>query len=148
MSIKVISSVWKHSACRGGALHVLLAIADCADDAGRAYPGVTLLSKKARLSPRQTRRAIATLVQKNELRGPHRTNVYWVTIYQDDKMSGVTMRGKDTDISRSVGVSSTSPNPSSVFVIEPSGGDHQRSPPRLKGSLTEMRNVPLSQPRR
>src|SRR5918911_5044637 len=67
MSIKVMSRVWEESRQSGGALLVLLAIADFADDAGVAFPSIRTLARKARLSGRQVQRVIAQLVQDGEL---------------------------------------------------------------------------------
>ena len=85
MSIKVLAQVWEHSDQSGGALLVLLAIADFADDAGRAWPSVKTLAKKARLSTRQTQSVIRDMENAGELRvesstGPHGTNTYNVRV--------------------------------------------------------------------
>ena len=56
MSIKVATEVWRGSRHKSGNLLVLLAMADHADDEGKAWPGIPLLARKARLSERHTRR--------------------------------------------------------------------------------------------
>lgn len=80
-----MSMVWEHSRQEGGALLVLLAIADFADDAGVAYPSVGVLARKARLGVRQTQAAIQRLRLSGELavtynQGPRRRNVYQVVL--------------------------------------------------------------------
>jgi hypothetical protein len=68
MSIKVMSRVWEHSKQKEGALIVLLAIADFADDGGHAFPSIPILAKKARLSDRQTQRLVEKLEAEGELK--------------------------------------------------------------------------------
>jgi Helix-turn-helix domain len=67
MSIKVMSRVWEGSRQSGGALLVLLAIADFADDDGLAFPSIGTLARKARLSERQVQRVLAELAAAGEL---------------------------------------------------------------------------------
>src|SRR5918911_5780534 len=67
MSIRVMSRVWESSRQSGGALLVLLAIADFADDQGLAFPGVRTLARKARLSDRQVQRVLVELAAAGEL---------------------------------------------------------------------------------
>jgi hypothetical protein len=62
-----MNRVWEASRQSGGALLVLLAIADFADDEGLAYPSISTLARKARLSDRQVQRVIAELVAAREL---------------------------------------------------------------------------------
>jgi hypothetical protein len=50
MSVRTLNRVWEASRQTGGALLVLLAIADFADDDGLAYPSISTLARKARLS--------------------------------------------------------------------------------------------------
>lgn len=97
MSIKVLNNVWQHSKQEGGALLVLLAIADFADDKGQAFPSVDTISKKARLTERHTQRVIRKLQSAGELQvknaaGPYGCNLYTVRIglVEGDNMSPVT----------------------------------------------------------
>lgn len=73
--------VWQHSKQKGSALIMLLAIADHADDAGVAYPGVESLAQKCRMSERNIRYLGESLAQSGELEivlnaGPRGTNLY------------------------------------------------------------------------
>jgi hypothetical protein len=67
MSIKVSTEVWQGSRHKSGNLLLLLAMADHADDKGRAWPGIPLLAHKARLSERHTRRCLSELLASGEL---------------------------------------------------------------------------------
>ena len=68
MSVAVMTKVWDTSLAAEGCLLVLLAIADFADDDGRAFPSVPKLAKKARLSERQTQCALRRLEEIGELK--------------------------------------------------------------------------------
>jgi hypothetical protein len=48
-----MTGVWANAGYEGGALLVLLALADFADDQGYCFPSVKLLARKSRLSTRQ-----------------------------------------------------------------------------------------------
>lgn len=81
-----MSAVWTGSAQKGSTLLLLLAIADFANDEGTAWPGITTLAKKIRMTERSTQMIVAALVKSGELRvqrgaGPHGTNLYTV-VYQ------------------------------------------------------------------
>jgi hypothetical protein len=88
-----MSNVWADSQQKEGALLVLLAIADFADDDGRAYPSVIALAKKSRLSERQVIRVVRKLEEDGELRverEPGRHNTHWVTMGRGEKLSPLT----------------------------------------------------------
>ncbi len=92
MSIGVMTRVWEHSRASHGNLLVLLAIADFADDRGRAYPSVPTLERKSRLSERGVQNALKALVALGELRivpgaGPNGTNLYTVTLSSEGAKS-------------------------------------------------------------
>ena len=72
MSIRVMTRVWDTAQAEGGALLVLLALSDYADDDGYAYPKEAQIASKARLSDRQVRRVIKALADRGEL--AYRTN--------------------------------------------------------------------------
>lgn len=77
-----MSWVWRESNAKGPALLILLAIADhAADDGSNAYPAMSTLAAKARVSERTAQRCVSQLVDMGELEvrrceGKHRTNVY------------------------------------------------------------------------
>ena len=67
MSIVVMSEVWKKSQHSGSELLMLLAIADFSDDHGKAYPSVSTLSNKCRMSRRNVQYVINNLKGSGEL---------------------------------------------------------------------------------
>lgn len=67
MSIKRMAEVWENSAHKAGALLVLLALADFANDQGVCWPSFATLARKARISERQAKRIVAQLVKSGEL---------------------------------------------------------------------------------
>lgn len=78
-----MSRLWAESSQRGGALLVLLAIADFANDEGLAHPSVQTLARKSRLSESQVHHILRELQASKELviernAGPHRSNIYRV----------------------------------------------------------------------
>lgn len=85
MSIRVMTQVWANSQQSGGALLILLAIADFANDDGSAYPSVETLAKKARMSERNAQYVLRKLVDDGELAiskgvGPRGANLYRVLV--------------------------------------------------------------------
>lgn len=81
-----MSWVWDHSRAAPTERLVLLAIADCANDAGsEAYPSMAALVQKTGLSDRSIQRALSALTDLGELRvirngGPKGANRYQVTM--------------------------------------------------------------------
>lgn len=82
MSVRVISWVWEQSLAEGTDRLVLLAIADCAaDDGGNAWPSISTLAGKARVSARTVQRSVKALQLLGEIEidanaGRHGTNMY------------------------------------------------------------------------
>ena len=74
-----MTQVWEHSQATGGQLLVLLAIADFADDHGKAWPSVSTLAKKARITKRHTQKAIKQLKDMGELVVDQGASGYWGT---------------------------------------------------------------------
>jgi hypothetical protein len=134
MSIQVQSCVWEHSKQKYSSLLLLLAIADFADDKGRAFPAVETLAQKARVTERQAHRIIKQLEADGEIsiainQGPRGCNLYTV------KLSGVTNCQGDNKNTKGVTfvaeiVSEMSPEPSLEPPIEP--------PVKTKGKLTPL----------
>ncbi len=126
MSIKVMAKVWDGSSQKGSTLLLLLAIADFADENGRAWPSIETLAKKIRMSTRSAQMMVRKLVEDGELQveqnaGPHGCNVYHVICLEGEKIAGVkTLQGEKIvgggEKYDTKGVKSASPDPS----IEPS----------------------------
>lgn len=94
MSVRSMSRVWERSRHNGSELLMLLAIADFADDEGRAYPSITTLATKCRTKPRYAIVLLDALSASGELEirkhaGPvgrgGRTNLYRIVF---DKLQG------------------------------------------------------------
>jgi len=86
-----MAAVWDGSNHSGSELLMLLAIADFADDDGRAYPSIATLARKCRMSPRNVNHILPRLTASGELtikvgNGPSGTNVYRVNL---SHLSGV-----------------------------------------------------------
>ena len=67
MSIRAMTLVWERSAAKGSPLLILLAIADCGDDEGLAWPAQRTLMQRSRLSERAVRGILKQLVADGEL---------------------------------------------------------------------------------
>lgn len=85
MSVFAMAAVWRESKHAGTDLLMLLAIADYADDQGRAYPSVSTLAKKCRMQDRNAKYLLARLRDSGELRaeinaGPHGSNAYRIVL--------------------------------------------------------------------
>lgn len=89
---------------------VLLAIADCANDEGWAWPSQETLAKKTRMSERQVRRIVKDIQALGEIdmhmrqEGRKRHNFYRVTVGQDVRSLPMTVGhftslGEDTAVS-------------------------------------------------
>lgn len=86
MSVRVMSWVFESAPLKNDAtgMLLLLAIADhCADDGTGAYPSITRLCRKTRMSTRTVQRALARLEEEGMLtvdrsKGPHGTHVFKV----------------------------------------------------------------------
>ncbi len=80
-----MTRVWDGSSHAGSDLLMLLAIADFADDEGRAYPSVTTLAAKCRMKARNANYVLTGLKASGELEirvneGPKGTNLYRVVL--------------------------------------------------------------------
>lgn len=67
MSIEAMNRVWKCSEQKGSELLLMLAIADCANDASFCWPGDEYLAGRIRMSERHTRRMLTRLEEAGEL---------------------------------------------------------------------------------
>ena len=138
MSIEKTSEVWKHSRQKSGALLVLLALADFTNSKGIAWPAVSTLARKVRMSKRNVQRCVRALQKAGELevlwnQGRRGSNVYRIcvpTVEPDEPDANVThdagvakapspMSSRDdTGVTQSVNESSTERTP-----IVPKGDD-------------------------
>jgi hypothetical protein len=80
-----MAAVWERSQHSGTSLLMLLAIADFADDDGRAYPSIPTLARKCRMKERNAQYILAELVESGELsaqrgKGPRGSNVYRIKL--------------------------------------------------------------------
>jgi hypothetical protein len=82
MSIKIMSIVWAKAPVDSGALLVLLALADNADDTGKAFPGVPYLAAKARMSERNVQLCLRKLADAGFIRIHHRGGPSGANKYQ------------------------------------------------------------------
>ncbi len=94
MSVRVTNRVWEHSTHSGTELLMLLCIADFADDDGNAYPAITTLANKCRMTTRNAYLVLAELRASGELQvrsneGPRGTNLYHVTVREGLKPPSV-----------------------------------------------------------
>ena len=99
MSVRTMARVWEHSQHSGTHLLMMLAIADFADDDGRAYPSVNTLAKKCRMKPRNANVILAALRASGELKvmanqGPKAVNVYRIKLNTEgvQSLAGVQER--------------------------------------------------------
>jgi len=67
MAVRIISKVWDGYPGGGSELLVLLALADWSDDAGKCWPSITSIGRKARLSSDQARRVTHRLIESGFL---------------------------------------------------------------------------------
>jgi Helix-turn-helix domain len=67
MSIETTKSVWEHSRQKSGGLLVLLALADYTNAEGNAWPAVSTLARKVRMSKRNVQRWVRVLEEAGEL---------------------------------------------------------------------------------
>ena len=90
-----MARVWAHSQQSGGALLVMLALADFANDAGECWPSIPVLAQKARLTDREIRYLLPKLEKAGEVRlqrsngGRNRRNRYVVTVTENPESISV-----------------------------------------------------------
>jgi hypothetical protein len=88
VSIRALSRVWEFSQANSSDLLVALALADFADDRGRAWPSTHTLMKKSKLSERQVQTSVNRLLVLKEINiypnaGPRGVNVYQILCFGD-----------------------------------------------------------------
>ncbi|OHV26227.1 hypothetical protein EOS93_10140 [Rhizobium sp. RMa-01] len=102
MSIKVMTIVWSRAPVKSGELLLLLALSDNADDNGVAFPSVTYLASKARMTPRNVQLCLSNLERSGFIQivprgGPSGANKYRVNLklLRDLPDEYVTTKGGD-----------------------------------------------------
>lgn len=155
VSIMLLNRGWRFSKAKGGDLLVLLAIADFANDEGVAYPSIATLARKARLTSRNTQRAIRRLVTNGELlieegKGPHRTHLYRIILAESLKsercQNGIVTNCQDDIRDRErVIFQPYNPSEETVRKIEMQGDD-KRSPSRPTVEAVESNLIPPVDP--
>lgn len=134
-----MTQVWEHSRAAGGQLLVLLAIADFADDYGKAWPSVSTLAKKARITKRHTQKVIKQLKDMGELvvdqgaSGHWGTNLYRITL----KPEGVANCHQGGELEATGGVASDAKGgelEATQSVINRQKNHRERKTPSLKNS--------------
>jgi len=123
MSVRVMSWVWADSKADGADLLVLLAIADQShDDGAGAWPSVSTLAARARVSERTVQRSLRHLVEIHELEitpnaGRHGVNIYRVLMGQPP-----TQSHPDTESPRQADTPTLTPE--GVTPVTPRGDTH------------------------
>lgn len=112
MSIEAIDNVWKNSRQKSGPLIVLLAIADYINVEGEAFPAMSTLAKKARMTKRNAQRCVHALVKARELevhqnQGRRGSNIYRILLCGTPSKKGGTHVVGDSGVAK--GMSSASP---------------------------------------
>lgn len=107
MSVKAMNWVWENSLAVGNDLLVLLAIADrCNDEGDDAWPALSTLMAKTRLSESTVRRSIVALTKLQELEvklqaGPNGTNRYrirYITRTEEEKAAARRRPARKTPV--------------------------------------------------
>jgi hypothetical protein len=148
MSIKVATQVWNGSRHKSGDLLVLLALADHADDQGKAWPGIPLLARKARLSERHTRRCLNRLVSSCEVEilpnaAPSGRNLYHIRLDRltpDNLSTGTSASDAVTPVSNNTDTGDRAAAP--TYIEEPSAEPSEQSVSQMKVSHTNPQKFP------
>lgn len=112
MSIEATKAVWEWSKQKSGALLVLLALADYTNKEGIAWPAVSTLAHKVRMSTRNVQRHLRALENAGELeirrnQGPGGSNIYRILLSNNKSNSCDAHVTGDTGVPKAV--SSASP---------------------------------------
>lgn len=105
MSIRVMTRVWDTAQASGGALLVLLALADNADESGYCWPDPGEVARRARLSERQVHTVLKTLAAAGEIayvtrRGRSSRSWYVVLSGLPDDLKDERRRGLEDRVNR------------------------------------------------
>jgi hypothetical protein len=140
MSIEAMTWVFSHSEATTGDRLVLLALADHANEAWQAYPGVKLMGSKARLSKRQVQRCLKSLRDAGRIRAcgqsPFDTVVY--ELVRDCEQDRIDRAAREEREARERGGDKSSPR-------DISDAEGVTNPTR---SAAEMSSEPSVEPKR
>lgn len=157
VGIKAMARVWEHSKQKGTALLVELAIADYADDFGCAWPSVSSLARKSRVTDRTVQNILHQLEEAGELKiergaglvktpgGPQRTHRYRLVVGDlggenltpPSRTRGDVRTTQGGAIPSKGGEVAVSPEPSVNPSIKPSLNAHQLSSLNANGKKLE-----------
>jgi hypothetical protein len=148
MSIKVATQVWRGSQHKSGNLLVLLALADHADDQGKAWPKVPSVARKARLSQRHTRRCLNELVASGELtilaqQAPSGGKLYQIQLGQltpDNLSTGTSPSNQVTTVSSQL--DGADHEPGNTYIEEPSTKSSEQSRSQMTVSHIKSQKSP------
>jgi len=112
MSIEVTSAVWKQSRQKSGTLLVLLALADYTNREGFAWPAVSTLARKVRMSKRNVQRCVRALEQAREIevrrnQGRRGSNIYRIRLSNNESNNSDAHVMDDSSVAKEM--SSASP---------------------------------------
>lgn len=124
MSVRTMAAVWAGSTHSGTELLMLLAIADFADDDGRAYPAVPTLARKCRMSPRNVNHLLPRLTSSGELvikagQGPNRTNLYHINLNALERVKQPSGVKNSSGMKCASGVKNSSPEAGFLKHLKP-----------------------------
>lgn len=146
MSLKALSHVWAHSPAKGAAFVVHLALADYANEEGKAWPSVETLAAKCRLSTRAVLHAIQKLSGKlnavsiEKYASPHRTHLYTMNDVHSEPGSQCTTF---TSTVNDVPIHSERRSPNPIGTIK---NQKSKSSPSLRAELSASHNQVREEP--
>jgi hypothetical protein len=141
MSIEVTSVVWKHSRQKSGGLLVLLALADYTNAEGVAWPAISTLARKVRMSKRNVQRWVRVLEKVGEVevrpnQGRKGSNLYRICVPAIQLGTPDARAIRDAGVAR--GASSTSPTSDTIVAQSVSKPLMESTPVVPTGDETEF----------
>lgn len=147
MSLKALSYVWAHSQAKGATFVVHLALADYANEGGKAWPSIESLATKCRLSTRAVLNAIQELsgklnaVSVEKYASPHRTHLYTMNdVHSEPGSQCTTFTSTVNDVP--IHSERRSPNPIGTTKNRKKGSPSLRS--EASASHNQVREEPIS----
>jgi hypothetical protein len=131
MSIEATSAVWKRSRQKSGTLLVLLALADYTNSDGIAWPAMSTLARKARMSKRNAQRSVRVLEKTRELlvyknQGRKGSNIYRILLVNVESTSAALCDTHDAGVVSAV--SSMSPKSDTSVTQSVNKSSKERTP--------------------